>query len=204
MMSITTTPQHFEQFAKRIANIFAPPVIALPVLFVIAIGTASPSLSGLIWWFTTTICLSLIPFGFILLGVRRGRYHDIHLFLREQRIIPLFAGLGAILVTCAILVLEHASRVFFTTIISIFVGTFIATLITFRWKVSFHVAAITGAVTVLALIFGPVFLWLTPLIFLVAWSRRVLLAHTIAQMLVGAMIASAVPWSVFHIVFPVK
>jgi hypothetical protein len=187
-----------DRVARLIADLFTPPVVALPVLLAIAIGTASPRQVGIWWWITTTIGLSAIPFGFILLGARRGRY-DIHITQRDRRLIPLLVGLGSTILTSVVLLLEHASRPFMATIVSVIASALVFTMITVRWKISFHVGAITGAVTVLTMIFGPSLLLLTPLIFLVAWARWILRAHTPAQILAGALLASVIPWLVFTI-----
>src|SRR5579884_1848830 len=178
---IANTQRQFsaDQAARLISNIFTPPTVALPVMLMLALGTAPSFVLGLVWWLTATLGLSLIPFAIVVLGVRRGHYTTIHIPERAQRIVPLLLSLVSVLLTAILLLLEHASRPFMTTIISVLVCAIIALLITLRWKVSFHVASIVGAVTVLSFVFGPLWLVLSPLVLIVAWARWQLRAHTL-------------------------
>ena len=62
--------------------------------------------------------------------------------------------------------------------------------ITTVWKISIHCAVASGAVTMLALIFGP---WVVPayaLVALTAWSRVVLRDHTTAQVVAGSILGA--------------
>jgi hypothetical protein len=69
--------------------------------------------------------------------------------------------------------------------------------ITTRWKISLHLVGITGATTVLVLIFGPLALGLTPLVPLVGWARWQMHAHTLAQAVAGTALAVAIAFGVF-------
>jgi membrane-associated phospholipid phosphatase len=69
--------------------------------------------------------------------------------------------------------------------------------ITTRWKISLHLVGITGAVTVLALLFGSLALILTPLVPLVGWARWQVRAHTAAQAVAGTALAVAIAVGTF-------
>jgi hypothetical protein len=187
------------QTAQLLSYIFNPPLVMLPLLLVIAIGTANARLLGITWWLTATIGISIVPTIFVILGVRKGTYGDLFISERSHRIIPLLVGLICICLTSFILLAEHASRPFMLTIISVLVTSIIATLITSFWKISFHVAVITGAVTTLTIVFGLVWLLIAPLIPIVAWARWIVKAHTPAQMLAGALVASSMTGIVFFL-----
>jgi len=66
------------------------------------------------------------------------------------------------------------------------VNTLFLALINLKYKVSAHLMGLTGPGTYLYLIFGSVSLVLLPLVFLVGWSRIVLRAHTLKEVLAGA------------------
>jgi hypothetical protein len=76
----------------------------------------------------------------------------------------------------------------------------LGTLVTLAWKVSVHVAVVTGALVILVMVFGPATLVFSPAVVLVAWARVTLLDHTPAQTLAGAALGAAVAASVFSIV----
>jgi hypothetical protein len=64
----------------------------------------------------------------------------------------------------------------------------IALGVTVRWKISLHVAAMTGAVIIVSQIFGAACILMLPLVVLVAWSRLELREHTLAQVGAGAIV----------------
>jgi hypothetical protein len=54
-----------------------------------------------------------------------------------------------------------------------------------------------GAVTVLVLLFGPLFLLLSPLVVLVGWARWKVRSHTLLQALAGTALAVSVTVTLF-------
>jgi membrane-associated phospholipid phosphatase len=65
------------------------------------------------------------------------------------------------------------------------------------WKISIHTAVAFGTVIILALVLGP---WSTVALVLavaVGWSRLELRAHTLAQVMGGAVVGTLVAGSVF-------
>lgn len=85
------------------------------------------------------------------------------------------------------------------TIIAVMLALAVATLVTHlaKWKISFHLVGIAGAVTALSVLFGPLFLLLSPLVLLVAWARYEVHAHTILQALAGTILAVGITLSIF-------
>jgi membrane-associated phospholipid phosphatase len=63
--------------------------------------------------------------------------------------------------------------------------------VTGAWKISFHAAAIVGAVAILVWGISWEMLVLAPLVPAVAWSRVALGRHTLAQALAGVAVGSA-------------
>jgi uncharacterized membrane protein YqjE len=70
------------------------------------------------------------------------------------------------------------------------------------WKISAHCAGVAGPITALFYVFGvvavPFFLLLVPL----AWARVVLREHTFGQTLGGAVIAIAIAYTEYLILYP--
>jgi membrane-associated phospholipid phosphatase len=63
--------------------------------------------------------------------------------------------------------------------------------VTLAWKISVHVAVVSGALAVLLLVFGPTALALAPLVPLVAWARTQLGDHTLGQTIGGFCLGAA-------------
>jgi len=82
--------------------------------------------------------------------------------------------------------------------LSLFLMTLIIYLVRRKWKISGHVAASAGASTVLILV-DKVFLPVIILVPLIGWSRLKLKAHTLSQVVAGAVLGVGVPLYVYLI-----
>jgi membrane-associated phospholipid phosphatase len=58
------------------------------------------------------------------------------------------------------------------------------------WKISIHCAVASGSVAILALTYGPLVLGGYLVVGLLAWSRVALGDHTVAQVVVGAVLGA--------------
>jgi hypothetical protein len=67
--------------------------------------------------------------------------------------------------------------VLLASVVAVLVAGVLTLTITTQWKISLHLVGITGAVTVLVLLFGPLALLLAPLVPLVGWARWQVRAH---------------------------
>lgn len=188
-----------ERLARRVSDILNPLFVALPTFLVVALHTAPDAAHAILWWAVTTVGITAAPLAFVWRGVRAGKYTDLHLSLREQRIIPIVVGVLCTLAAFVALLALHTSRALLATVVSVIVGGIVTLAITTRWKISLQVTAITGSVTVLALLFGPVALVLTPLVLLVVWARLRLRAHTVPQAIVALAVTVVLTVAVFHL-----
>jgi hypothetical protein len=174
-----------------LTEVLAPAPTVTVLVLVIAGHSASTvaeavRVGGLALLFT-----SLLPFLYILRGVRRRRLTDHHISERAQRPLPLLIGLGSMVVGLLVLAATGAPRELVALIGSMAVTLAAATAITLAWKISLHVAVAGGTLAVLALVFGPVALVFAPAVALLAWARVETGAHDLAQVLAGAVLGSA-------------
>jgi membrane-associated phospholipid phosphatase len=187
-----------DRFAYWLSQITSPFVIGLGVLGSLSLSTASTVTEGLQWLAVIGVGL-LVPFGVIWWGIKLGQLTDLHVSRRSQRLLPLLVGLLALAGMLGGLLVLSASRPLVATLVAVIVEFALATLITqgAKYKISLHVDAAAGAVTVFCLLVGPMFLALTPLVGLIAWARWKLEAHTPLQTLCGAALAVAVTVALF-------
>ncbi|MER5503040.1 phosphatase PAP2 family protein [Streptomyces sp. NPDC002561] len=75
-------------------------------------------------------------------------------------------------------------------ITAISAGVATGAMITVWWQMSGHTSMLTSTVLVLAQLYGPAILLLTPLIVVGAWSRLALKAHTPAQVCAGVALGT--------------
>jgi hypothetical protein len=97
------------------------------------------------------------------------------------------------------LLVLSASRPLVATLVAVIVEFAVATFITrvVKYKISLHVDAAAGAVTVCCLLVSPEFLALAPRVGLIAWARWKLEAHTPLQAFCGATLAVAVTFTTY-------
>lgn len=176
-----------DRFAYWLSQSTSPFVVGLALFGYVALSTAVNVADGLTWLVVIGAGL-LAPLGYIWWGVKSGRWSDIHVSRRTQRLIPLLVGLVALSGMLAGLLALHASRPLIAVLVAVIVEFAVATLITqvARYKISLHIDSAAGAVTVLCLLASPGFLALAPLVALVAWARWKLEAHSPLQALSGA------------------
>jgi membrane-associated phospholipid phosphatase len=107
------------------------------------------------------------------------------------------AGIASFLAGLAILVALEAPRQLVALVVAMLAGLAATLVVTLWWKLSMHVAAVSGTVAILALTFGPALTMAVPLVAVVAWSRVRLGDHTAAQTVAGAALGGLVGSTVF-------
>lgn len=117
--------------------------------------------------------------------------------LRQQRPLPLGVAIVSVLVDVALLLIFSAPRELLALVVAMAIGLGVSTLVTLVWKISIHVAVVTGAITILALVFGSSWLLLTPAVVMVAWARVKLGDHTALQATAGSFLGALVAATVF-------
>ncbi|HEX8036711.1 MAG TPA: hypothetical protein VF510_22830 [Ktedonobacterales bacterium] len=195
LSSLRTPADHFAYWLSQITSPF---VVGLGVFGYVALATAPTPADGLRW--VAVICVGLlVPFGFIWWGIKRGKWTDIHVSRRSQRLVPLLVSLMALGGMLAGLLLLSASRPLVATLVAVLISFGLATLITqvAKYKISLHIDSAAGAVVVCCLLAGPLFLALAPLVVLIAWARWKLEAHSPLQAVCGAALAVAVTVTTF-------
>ncbi|MEU6362301.1 hypothetical protein [Streptomyces albidoflavus] len=153
--------------------------------------------SGLGWAVLTILFCAVLPIAYIVYTDGRGDWAARHVPDRARRlaIIPvILASVG----TC--LALMHVGNA--PSPLLSMVAAMLATLggiwpITLAWKISVHTAVLTGALAMLAMLYGPWLLLGAALVPAVAWSRARLKDHTVAQTIAGAALGATVAAPVF-------
>lgn len=178
--------------AKATTEILAPTVVLVAGYNAVTAGTAATVGHALVCGAVAALLGGLLPFLFILIGVRRGRLSDHHIRVRGQRHVPLLVALAGVVVGLILLVLLNAPRpllVLFTLVIVVLVPCMVVTV---WWQISVHTAIAALVGTFLMVLWGP---WLAvtgAAVAAVGWSRVVLRAHTVAQVCAGTVVGAAI------------
>ena len=187
-----------KRIANLTSNILSPFLVSLGMIWLLSFASAASTFDALKWAFLA-MTLSVLPvFLGIVYLVRNGRVDAISTNIREQRTrIYLLAGFCAV-VCYVILVYSGAPPILAAGFIAGLSTTAIFMLINLWWKISLHTALVAASATVLVMLYGwsaAVTLALVPL---TAWARIELEYHSLAQAVIGAILATLIVIVVFY------
>ncbi|MFJ4844446.1 phosphatase PAP2 family protein [Streptomyces sp. NPDC088733] len=181
--------------AKLITDVLAPAYLLTVML--LAVGWHSGHGSGLAWAAGAAAGAVGVPMTVVVLGVRAGRFTDVHVRIRRQRAVPLATAIACAVLSVVLLALLGAPRELTALVVAILSGLTVGGLVTIWWKVSGHTAAVGAAGAILTAVYGAPMVPLLLAVIPVGWSRVVLRDHTVAQTVVGFLIGSSVALAIF-------
>ncbi|QMU67282.1 hypothetical protein [Streptacidiphilus sp. P02-A3a] len=173
-----------QKSAKIITDILAPANLVIALLLLVG-WHSTRSWAGLGWGLLAALFCGIIPISIVLLGVKRGGLTDKHIRVRRQRVVPMALSLVSVVVGITLLYVLGAPTDVSALVVAMLVGLVSSLLVTVKWQISIHNSVAGGTVMILLLVFGP---WMLPAALgaaAIGWSRIVLKAHTIAQILAG-------------------
>ncbi|GAA0275271.1 phosphoesterase PA-phosphatase [Cryptosporangium japonicum] len=188
------------RFAQFLGVVLAPGLLVSVQPFIVALDHDGEGTLGerIVWAAVILLSCAIGPLTIREIWILRGkvtsgrRVHN-----RAERLAPLTVALGVVAAGVAALQLGHAPPDLRALVWAMLVGLAVTRVVTSAWKISVHAAVTAGTVTILVLVGGPSALLATPLIPLVAWSRVKTSAHTVAQVIGGAIMGAGVAYSVF-------
>ncbi|HEX8496346.1 MAG TPA: hypothetical protein VF661_04050 [Actinomycetales bacterium] len=186
--------------ALAVTEVLAPAHLAAAVGLGVSLRAGAGVVPGLLWAALVVLFTAVLPYAFILLGVRAGWWRDRHVPELARRPAALSFGVASVLAGLSLLVRLGAPREILALVVAQVVGLAVAALISVVWKVSIHVAVACGSVAVVLLVFGSAWAWTAVPALAVAWSRLELRAHTVPQVVGGAGLGTAVAAGVFTLV----
>ncbi|SFT43802.1 PAP2 superfamily protein [Actinopolyspora lacussalsi subsp. righensis] len=178
--------------ARVVTEVLAPWVIVLVLPLVVAGQATAEFGSTLLWGMVVALTSSVLPMGVVVWGSRTGRWDGHHVRDRQGRLIPFTALIVLSLLGLALLIAGRAPEKLIALDISMIISLLVTGTITVFWKISMHTAVAAGAVTVLALLYGPALWWGALVTLAVAWSRVAVDDHTPAQVTVGALTGAVI------------
>jgi len=113
-----------------------------------------------------------------------------HLSRSSERLAPLVIGCVSVLLAALLVRTLDLSRELPTVLLTMLFVLGLALAVTPVSRISVHMAAVTGAIVVVQLLFGTIGAAFVPFIALVGWSRLELREHTPAQVVSGAVIGA--------------
>ncbi len=177
--------------ARVLTEVFQPPVVVLVLLLISP--AVEPGFPGTIWFgLLGAFFVCVLPLAYVLVMVKLGRITDHHVSDRRQRPALLLMALVSVVAGLVVLQLLNGPASVSVMIISLIGGIAVLAVVSAFWKMSGHASALSAAVVIAILMFGPAWLPLLLLVPAVGWSRLVLRAHTLAQVVVGSLFGAVV------------
>lgn len=194
--ALAAQPPRRTRVARLVTDLAGPGYVVIGLLLVIG-GHSTGTVEGLGWGLAAAVICGACPLGVVVLGARRGWWTDVHVSVREQRLVPFAAALAANLGGIGVLLAAHAPRELVALVLAILGGLAAGGVITIWWKISGHTAVAGAAATVLAAAYGPPFLLTFLALPVIGWSRLALRDHTAAQVTAGALLGVLAGCAIF-------
>lgn len=158
---------------------------------------------------TALVFFTLAPLAFFVWMVRSGKADTVEIRDRTRRTPGFLAGMASYAAALGPLFWfsETVPPLVVALVLVHLVNTGVLLLITFRWKISVHLAGLSGFFSMLlfvantswslpAAFLSPLWLWVGLLtVPLLGWARVRAGAHTVGQVIGGAIVGFALPYS---------
>ncbi|MFC7847982.1 phosphatase PAP2 family protein [Arthrobacter sp. NPDC057388] len=177
--------------ARVISEALQPPITV--ALLLLLSPAMEPGFPGTVWFGAVAVLfVCVLPLAAVVLLVRLGKVTDHHVSDRRQRAPVLAMSVVSLLAGLAVLMAINAPYSVIVVVLAIVGGVVVLAVISLFWKISGHAGAIALTAIISVLILGVQWLPLLLLIPAVGWSRVVLRAHTVAQVVAGALVGGGV------------
>ncbi len=199
----TKNRRAWRDLARILSTVFNPFLTALALFIILAHATARNTVD--FWWLLllSTFFTSLGPMLYVFWLYGTDRISDLDMSVRHEREAVFGAFVVFYLLGTIGMWIAHAPRLMIASLAAYTVSTLVVQYITRYWKISTHALGITAPLVVLTLLYGNVTLPFLVLIPMVGWARVYLKAHTVMQVIAGALLGTGSTILFFH-VFHVK
>lgn len=177
--------------ARWITELLQPPVV-VSVQLLISPLTQVGFPGTMAYGALAALFVCVIPLFLLLVLVRLGKVTDHHVSDRKQRGPVLLMALASIVAGLLVLYAAGAPQSVVAMVLAVAAGVVVLAGVSPFWKISGHAAAIASSAVIAVLMLGAQWLPLLLLIPAVGWSRVVLRAHTLAQVVAGSLFGGVV------------
>jgi membrane-associated phospholipid phosphatase len=181
-----------DALARAISLVLIPPTVSTAVftLLVLAYQHGSVAHRSAVW-LAAVLCSGILQMAYVLYlrSQRQVTAYDVP--ERLQRTGPYLLSVGISATGLVWLLFLGAAFPVWSLMWCYTVNTAILAAINRHWKISAHVMGLTGPVTALAPLFGWATLAIVPVVAVLGWARVRIHAHTVAQVIAGAIAGAA-------------
>lgn len=189
----------WRDLARILSTIFNPFLTALALFVILAHVSAADTVDFWRLLFLSTAFTSIGPMLYVFWLYSTDRISDLDMSVRRERELVFSTFVVFYLLGSVALWLAHAPRLLVAAMLGYFASTFVVGYITRFWKISTHAIGITAPLVALTLLYGRQPLPFLVLIPMVCWARVYLKAHTVAQVVAGALLATVTTMLFFYL-----
>jgi membrane-associated phospholipid phosphatase len=180
------------KLAKAVTDTLSPNWVAIMLLGGVSYSSSASLSDFAKWWLLSSLFLSILPWAFLIREIRRGKWDDIYLRQREQRIVPLLFTSASVIIGFSLLYFLGAPRLIEVVIGATIVGLIVSGITIRFWKLSVHTASIAGAVIITIMLLGMKAMPAIILVPLVGWARVKLAHHSLVEVVSGGIIGGVI------------
>ncbi len=180
----------WRDLAKILSTIFNPFLTALALFVILAHIAAGGTVDFWRLLFISTFFTSLGPMIYVFWLYGTDRISDLDMSVRHEREAVFGAFVVFYLLGTITLYFMHAPRIITAAMAGYTLSTIVVQYITRYWKISTHALGITAPLVALTILDGRQPLPFLVLIPMVGWARVYLKAHTLGQVIAGALLAA--------------
>lgn len=181
----------WRDMAKILSTIFNPFLTALALFIILSHVRASSTADFWRLLALSTLFTSILPMIFIFWLYATDRISDLDMSVRLERERVFGAFVVFYLLGTVVLWVTHSPRLLIATMAGYTLSTIVVQYITRYWKISTHALGITAPLVALCLLYGAQPLPFIVVIPAVCWARVYLKAHTVMQVIAGAVLGTA-------------
>ena len=197
--SIQLLRDNDEAIARWVSHVISPHIVGVVLVSIVTLNYSNNPIEVLIWLALIMPLIVLPPLGYLLWLVHTGSLEDIYMPSRETRLRPLTVLMVWFFVCLMLIRYWEATPLVEAFVLATMVLVGVLSLVTLFWKISFHGATITAAVTATMMVAGAYYAWPVMLLVpLVGWSRIRLRRHTPRQVIYGSLIGALIALILVH------
>lgn len=177
----------------QIISTIASPFITIVVFGLLVIHAYSQTTADFLNYSILFILLTvLLPFIWIYIGVKTGKFTDLHVMIREQRTEPFIVAIIGAMLLLVIYYFIGAPMQLVTLAVTMIINGIVFIALTMMWKLSMHAAALSASVLIATLLINPLYALFFLLVPVVIWARLVRKRHSLGQGVVAIIIVLVV------------
>lgn len=173
--------------AKAASFFLGPLFMLFPVPFILVSKFTNDYYYALKWTVFSYSFIIVVAI-FVMIGVLLGFFSNFDVSKREQR--PLLFGFSAFIMLCYLLslIIFNGPRILFLALFTIILGLIVLVVVNIKIKASIHLATATSVILLTTIAYRGYFLFLLPLIPILAWARIKTKEHTLSETVIGIIL----------------